>query len=104
VTLEVHGLNLVPSVSAAVKNVAIQFIRNAVMHGVETPAAREAKGKPPHGTLRLEFKSLADRSFEVLFEDDGSGLDPDRVRATAIARASSRAKERHGCATGRRSS
>ncbi|MGD0504537.1 MAG: ATP-binding protein [Steroidobacteraceae bacterium] len=87
VTLEVHGLNLVPpQYQAAVKNVAIQFIRNAVMHGVETPAAREAKGKPPHGTLRLEFKSLADRSFEVLFEDDGSGLDPDRVRATAIAR------------------
>ena len=87
VTLDVHGLNLVPHhYQAAVKNVAIQFIRNAVMHGVETPAAREAKGKPPHGTLRLEFKSLPDHSFELLFEDDGGGLDPDQVRATAIAR------------------
>jgi signal transduction histidine kinase len=87
VTLDVHGLNLVPHhYQAAVKNVAIQFIRNAVMHGVETPAARQAKGKPPHGTLRLEFKSLPDHSFELLFEDDGGGLDPDKVRATAIAR------------------
>jgi signal transduction histidine kinase len=87
VTLEVHGLSLVPAqYQAAVKNVAIQFIRNAVMHGVETPAAREAKSKPPHGTLRLEFKSLPDGSFELLFEDDGGGLDPDQVRATAIAR------------------
>jgi two-component system chemotaxis sensor kinase CheA len=56
------------------------------MHGIETPAARQAAGKPAHGTLRLEFKSLAERGYELLFEDDGCGLDPDRVRATAIAR------------------
>jgi hypothetical protein len=87
VTLDVVGLTLVPHhYQAAVKNVAIQFIRNAVMHGIETPAAREAKGKPLHGTLRLEFKRLPDRSFELLFEDDGGGLDPDQVRATAIVR------------------
>jgi signal transduction histidine kinase len=87
VILDVHGLGLVPQpYQAAVKNVAIQFIRNAVMHGVEPPAAREAAGKPPHGTLRLEFKSLPDHSFELLFEDDGCGLNPDEVRATAIAR------------------
>jgi two-component system chemotaxis sensor kinase CheA len=87
VILEVHGLGLVPQhYQAAVKNVAIQFIRNAVMHGIETPAAREAGGKPVHGTLRLEFRSVADRSFELLFEDDGGGLDPDQVRAIAISR------------------
>jgi two-component system chemotaxis sensor kinase CheA len=88
VTLDVHGLSLVPhSYRAAVKNVAIQLIRNAVMHGIETPAAREAGGKPPNGTLRLEFKrKVADGGFEILFEDDGCGLDPDQVRATAIAR------------------
>jgi two-component system, chemotaxis family, sensor kinase CheA len=87
VTLDIQGLGLVPyPYQAAVKNVAIQLIRNAVMHGIESPAAREASGKPPHGTLRLEFKSAADGSFDLLFEDDGCGLDPDRVRATAIAR------------------
>ena len=36
--------------------------------------------------MRLEFKTLPDQSFELLFEDDGCGLDPDQVRATAIAR------------------
>ena len=71
---------------AAIKNVAIQLIRNAVMHGIETPAARQAAGKPAQGTLRLEFKTLPNNSFELLFEDDGCGLDPDQVRATAIAR------------------
>ena len=87
VILECTGLQLVPpQYQAAIKNIAIQLIRNAVMHGIETPAAREAAGKPAHGTLRLEFKSLPERGFELLFEDDGCGLDPDRVRATAIAR------------------
>jgi signal transduction histidine kinase len=87
VILDMLGLHLVPAqYQAAVKNVAIQLIRNAVMHGIETPAAREAAGKSSHGTLRLEFKQTGDQGFELLFEDDGGGLDPDQVRATAIAR------------------
>jgi len=36
--------------------------------------------------MRLEFRPIADGGYELLFEDDGSGLDPDKVRATAIAR------------------
>ncbi len=87
VVLDCLGLQLVPAqYQAAVKNVAIQLIRNAVMHGIEPPAARQAAGKPDQGTLRLEFKTLPNNSFELLFEDDGCGLDPDQVRATAIAR------------------
>jgi signal transduction histidine kinase len=87
VVLECAGLDLVPArYQATIKNVAIQLIRNAVMHGVESPAVREAAGKPPHGTLHLEFKTMADESFELHFQDDGCGLDPDKVRATAITR------------------
>jgi two-component system chemotaxis sensor kinase CheA len=36
--------------------------------------------------MQLEFKSAADGHFELLFEDDGCGLNPETVRATAIAR------------------
>ncbi len=87
VNLDCQGLQLVPpQFQAAIKNVAIQLIRNAVMHGIETAAGRAAAGKPPQGTLRLEFKSLPDRGFELLFEDDGCGIDPQQVRSTAIAR------------------
>jgi len=87
VTLECAGLALVPAqYHAAINNIAIQLIRNAVMHGIEMPQARQAAAKPPHGTLRLEFKLLADRSFELFFQDDGRGLDPGQVRATAVAK------------------
>jgi two-component system chemotaxis sensor kinase CheA len=68
-----------------VKNVAIQLIRNAVMHGIESPAVRKAQGKNARGMLRLEFRAKDD-NFELLFEDDGCGLVPEQVRATAIAR------------------
>jgi two-component system chemotaxis sensor kinase CheA len=87
VVLDCKGMQLVPPrYQATIKNVAIQLIRNAVMHGVETPAARQDIGKPAHGTLHLEFKALSDGSFELHFQDDGCGLDPDKVRATAVAK------------------
>jgi two-component system, chemotaxis family, sensor kinase CheA len=87
VTLECTGLQLVPPrYQATIKNVAIQLIRNAVMHGIETSAARKGSGKPAHGTLHLEFKTMSDQSFELHFQDDGCGLDPDTVRSTAVAK------------------
>jgi two-component system chemotaxis sensor kinase CheA len=87
VVLECSGLQLVPQrYQATIKNVAIQLIRNAVMHGVENSAARKGAGKPANGTLHLEFKTMPDQSFELHFQDDGCGLDPDKVRATAVAK------------------
>ena len=87
VTLDCAGMQLVPPrYQATIKNVAIQLIRNAVMHGIETAAVRAGAGKPVHGTLHLEFKALPDHSFELHFEDDGCGLDPDKVRAAAVAK------------------
>jgi len=86
VVLETTGLQGVPAVyQAAVKNVAIQLIRNAVTHGIEPPATRLAAGKPPTGLLRLEWR-VRESHYEMLFEDDGCGLIPDEVRATAVAR------------------
>ena len=68
VVLEFAGLQLVPQrYQATIKNIAIQLIRNAVMHGVETPAVRSRAGKPVHGTLQLEFKANPDQTFELHF-------------------------------------
>jgi len=87
VVLECIGMQLVPPrYQATIKNVAIQLIRNAVLHGIEPSASRSQNGKPVLGALLLEFKSLPDQSFELHFQDDGCGLDPDKVRSTAVAR------------------
>jgi two-component system, chemotaxis family, sensor kinase CheA len=69
-----------------VKNVAIQLIRNAVVHGIEAAAEREQAGKSVNATLHLVFNSAPGNGFELLFQDDGRGLDPDKVREVAIAK------------------
>jgi signal transduction histidine kinase len=87
VTLHCEGLEAVPAeYLATVKNIVIQFIRNAVLHGIEPRAERARTGKPPLGRLRLNFRTLPDGSFELTFEDDGRGIDPESVREIAITR------------------
>jgi two-component system chemotaxis sensor kinase CheA len=87
VVLACTGMHLVPPrYQATIKNIAVQLIRNAVMHGVESSAERRDAGKAAHGTLQLAFRVMPDQSFEMHFQDDGCGLDADKVRATAVAK------------------
>ncbi len=87
VKLECVGLDLVPAAyQSAVKNVAIQLIRNAVMHGVEMRETRSLAGKPACAALRLTFDALPGGSFEMRFQDDGRGIDPRVVRKVAAAK------------------
>ncbi|MDE2294581.1 MAG: hypothetical protein KGL36_03875 [Gammaproteobacteria bacterium] len=87
VRIEFDGLDAVPSVyRPVVKNVAIQLIRNAIIHGIETGDAREAAGKPSTGTLRVSFVRQPTGGCELRFQDDGRGIDPVRVRRTAVER------------------
>jgi two-component system chemotaxis sensor kinase CheA len=94
VMLECIGLQLVPSrYQATIKNIAIQLIRNAVVHGIEPAEERETASKPAIATLNLEFKAASDHGFELLFQDDGRGLNPENVRSVAVARGILRAED-----------
>jgi two-component system chemotaxis sensor kinase CheA len=61
------------------------MVRNSVAHGIESPAARKAAGKPAAGrvTLRAMHRNGA-AVIEV--EDDGGGIDPAKVLKRAIER------------------
>ncbi len=63
----------------------VHLIRNAVDHGIESPAARTARGKSPTGTILL---SAAQESNQVVITliDDGRGIDATEVRRKAIER------------------
>jgi two-component system chemotaxis sensor kinase CheA len=63
----------------------IQLARNAVAHGIQSPEARVAKGKPPEGTIALHAESLGDW-LRVVVEDDGEGVDVERIRELAVQR------------------
>ncbi len=61
----------------------VHMVRNACDHGVETPAARAAAGKPETGVLTL---SASHKGGSIIIElsDDGAGLDRDRILAKAV--------------------
>jgi two-component system sensor histidine kinase and response regulator WspE len=61
------------------------LIRNALDHGLETPAEREAAGKPPVGTIRLEARHRAGM-LNIMLVDDGRGINVDALRGRAVER------------------
>ena len=61
------------------------LIRNALDHGIELPADREAAGKPPAGTIRLEARHRAGM-LQITLTDDGRGIDVEQLRTKALAR------------------
>jgi two-component system chemotaxis sensor kinase CheA len=63
----------------------MHMVRNALDHGIETPAEREAHGKP--GTAKL-FLRAHHQAGQVVIEiaDDGRGLDRERILAKAVER------------------
>lgn len=73
----------------------VHLIRNSVDHGIETPAEREANGKPRRATLTLGARQVSGAEVEISVRDDGRGIDPGRVRATAIARGVTSETEAH---------
>jgi two-component system, chemotaxis family, sensor kinase CheA len=56
----------------------LHLVRNAVTHGIETPAERHAAGKSTAGLLRLVGRSEGD-SIAITVEDDGRGLDAEAI-------------------------
>ena len=59
------------------------LVRNGVDHGLETEAERQQKGKPTTGQLRIEARYEAGQAI-VEIADDGKGLDPDALAASAV--------------------
>jgi two-component system, chemotaxis family, sensor kinase CheA len=61
----------------------IHVIRNAIDHGIETPAERKAAGKPEHGTVKL--KAFNTSSYvNIIISDDGKGINTEGVLRKAI--------------------
>jgi len=62
----------------ALKDPVMHLLRNAISHGIEAPAERVGKGKPPVGSLILRLDSQRGRLI-VEVEDDGRGVDLKKV-------------------------
>ncbi|AIJ29917.1 chemotaxis protein CheA [Borreliella valaisiana] len=63
----------------------VHLIRNSIDHGVESPEEREGLGKDPKGIIKLSACQSGD-SVIVIIEDDGRGLDKNKILKKAIER------------------
>jgi two-component system chemotaxis sensor kinase CheA len=87
VHLEMEGqeTELDKTLLEAIKDPLTHALRNALDHGIESPADRKAVGKNPEGLLKL--RALQEGSHVVIeVSDDGAGIAVEKVRAKAIER------------------
>src|SRR6185312_9450771 len=61
------------------------MLRNAIAHGIETPAERARAGKPTDGSVHIEVAREA-TEMVIRVSDDGRGLDRAAIRARGIER------------------
>lgn len=77
-------VNIPEHLKTAVKEISIQLLRNAVVHGIETPDSRLSAGKSAVGMIDVEMQN--DRqNLTITLQDDGQGIDYDSVRDKLIA-------------------
>jgi two-component system chemotaxis sensor kinase CheA len=60
----------------------LHLVRNACDHGIESPERRTAAGKSAEGLVRVALTAGA-ASVTLVVEDDGCGIDPERIRQAA---------------------
>jgi two-component system chemotaxis sensor kinase CheA len=80
--MEGQDIELDRTILTEISDPLMHLLRNAVDHGVEPPAEREAAGKPREGTVELTATRERDH-VTVTVSDDGRGLDADELRRTA---------------------
>ena len=76
VELRTFGLDLLPAdYRHAAGDIALQLVRNAIVHGIERPAERRAAGKPELGSILIDIVPNLARGFTLSTHDDGRGID-----------------------------
>ena len=85
VKLEMAGseIELDRTVLDAITDPLLHMLRNAVDHGLETPAQRKEIGKPEMGTIHLKASRIGDK-VEIKVIDDGKGMDLEAIKEKAL--------------------
>jgi len=87
VQVNCSGLENVPErYRRPVKDITIQLVRNAVVHGIEQPLDRKRSNKPEAGSLSINFTNRGADGCELVVQDDGRGLQLDRIKQVAMER------------------
>lgn len=85
VSLQVEGreIELDRGILEEITEPLVHILRNAVDHGLESPDARVAAGKPPGGVVTVTVARDKDH-VDITVADDGRGMDPARLAQRAV--------------------
>jgi signal transduction histidine kinase len=84
-TVRMDGAHdLPPGVLNQVREIAIQLVRNAVVHGLEAPQTRLASGKAAEGQLQVNLTPGDSNEWQLSVRDDGAGLNAERIRQKLV--------------------
>ena len=86
ISLEITGeeLEVDKRILEEFKDPLIHLIRNSIDHGISTPPERITQKKPPAGRITLTFIARENGIFEIILDDDGRGINTDRVLKSAV--------------------
>jgi two-component system, chemotaxis family, sensor kinase CheA len=84
-TIRGEDTELDRSVIEEINDPLIHLLRNSLDHGVETPQERLAHGKPETGEVLLSARHEQGRII-LTVEDDGEGIDPEKIRNVAVVK------------------
>ena len=82
-TIEGEETELDRTVIDEIGDPIMHLLRNSLDHGVESPDAREAKGKPRTGEVGLIARHEGN-NVVIMITDDGAGIDASKIRRKAV--------------------
>ncbi|GAA0670316.1 chemotaxis protein CheA [Rheinheimera tangshanensis] len=87
INLELEGeeTDLDKNLVEALADPLVHLVRNSVDHGIEMPDVRVKAGKPRTGLVRLAASQAGDHIL-LTIQDDGAGMDPEKLKSIAIKR------------------
>jgi len=84
-TIDSGRAELDKSVADRLFPAVVHLLRNAVDHAIEPPEERKARGKPEEGTIRVTCVEEGGSQLSLVIEDDGRGIDRERVALRAAS-------------------
>lgn len=85
VSADLAAFNLLPlRQRAELRDIAIQLLRNAVIHGIEPGEERSSRAKTAAGNIKVRLKALENNEYEFELEDDGRGIIPSQIRVALL--------------------
>ncbi len=85
VTADLPDFGALPEARAMLlRDIAIQLVRNAVVHGIEDANERVMNSKTETGSIQVSLKRLDADKFEFAVRDDGRGIIPEHIRESLV--------------------